>query len=61
MNSLFDNASEFNQCLSTWAGKALSDVDVANIFINSDCSNKDPDPEDEQCFALRIYRRMHQQ
>jgi surface protein len=61
MNSLFDNASEFNQCLSTWAGKALSDVDVANIFINSDCSNKDPDPEGEQYFALRIYRRMHQQ
>ena len=59
MNGLFDNASDFNQCLSACAGKALSDVDVDNIFINSDCPNKDPDPsvspwcqgDAEQCYA----------
>ena len=60
MSDMFFKASDFNQCLSSWAGKALSDVDVGRIFEDSGCPDKsDPDPsvgpwcqgEDEQCFA----------
>merc|ERR1711935_33495 len=60
MEEMFYTATNFNQCLSSWAGKALSDVDVDDIFEDSGCPDKsDPDPsvgpwcqgEDEQCFA----------
>jgi len=59
MNGLFENATNFNQCLSSWAGNVLSNVNVRNIFFDSGCPNKYPDLSvgpwcqgaDEQCFA----------
>merc|ERR1712028_257578 len=59
MGAMFYRASHFNQCLSSWAGKVLSNVNVRNIFVDSGCPDENPDPsvgpwcqgEDEQCFA----------
>merc|ERR1711865_370605 len=56
---MFYEAPKFNQCLLTWADKTSPNVSIYDIFINSDCPNKDPDPsvgpwcqgEDEQCYA----------
>jgi len=60
MYKMFYKASSFNQCLSSWASKAPTDVSVVNLFEDSGCpNNADPDPsvspwcqgEDEQCYA----------
>jgi len=59
MAFMFYEASDFNQCLSSWADKTPTNVNVRNIFFDSDCPNKYPDPsvgpwcqgEDEQCLA----------
>ena len=60
MYRMLYNAYAFNQCLSTWADKTPPNVNVDNIFINSDCPNKVAvatvgpwcqGEEDEQCFA----------
>jgi len=57
---MFQDATIFNQCLSTWADKTPPDVNINSIFEDSGCPDKsDPDPsvgpwcqdEDEQCFA----------
>merc|ERR1711865_1216294 len=55
----FYDATDFNQCLSSWADKTPPDVNVYFMFNYSGCLDKDPDPsvspwcqgEDEQCFA----------
>ena len=41
MDSMFYEATKFNQCLSTWADKTPPDVSVINIFEDSGCPNKD--------------------
>jgi len=58
---MFQQATNFNQCLSTWAGKTIPNVNVNKIFLNtgiSGCPDKDPvayiapwcQGADEQCF-----------
>ena len=37
MNSMFDSAKEFNQCLSTWSGKTFSAIDTTNMFYDTAC------------------------
>ena len=59
MRFMFVEASNFNQCLSTWADKTPPNVSIDDIFYYSDCPNKDAKAtvspwcqgEDEQCFA----------
>jgi len=59
MYAMFESASNFNQCLSTWADKTPPNVNGGFMFYLSSCPDKDPDPsvspwcqgEDEQCFA----------
>jgi len=57
---MFQDATIFNQCLSTWADKTPPDVYINSIFEDSGCPDKsDPDPSvgpwcqdvDEQCLA----------
>merc|ERR1711865_1272311 len=58
-NSMFYKASNFNQCLSTWADKTPPDVNVVNLFVGSGCPDKNPvgniapwcQGDNEQCFA----------
>jgi surface protein len=47
MRNMFRNAESFNQCLSSWGNEASNSLDgvgVANMFTDSDCTDKaDPD------------------
>jgi len=55
MRQMFFQATNFDQCLSTWADKTPQDVDVTTIFDRTSCPNtSDPDPSvgpwcQEQC------------
>ena len=57
MNYMFEGATKFNQCLSTWADKTPSNVSINGIFRDSGCPNNlavgsyGPwcQGEDEQC------------
>jgi len=59
MYGMFYQATEFNQCLSTWAAKTSSKVSVENIVKDSGCPDQNPvvnvapwcQGEDEQCLA----------
>jgi len=58
MPFMFYEATDFNQCLSTWADKTPPNVSVYGIFEKSGCPKKDAlanvSPwclEDEQCSA----------
>ena len=42
MYGMFREASNFNQCLSTWANITQPDVNVITIFDNSGCQDSDP-------------------
>jgi len=45
MSRMFEGATSFNQCLSTWAGKTPNNVDTAMMLTRSGCpSSNDPDP-----------------
>merc|ERR1711865_388512 len=39
---MFGEAYNFNQCLSLWAGKARSDVNLDSMFSSSGCTDKNP-------------------
>jgi len=59
MGYMFFVATNFNQCLSTWADITPPDVNVYSMFNYSGCLDKDPDPsvspwcqgDAEQCYA----------
>jgi len=39
MFGMFDRASDFNQCLSTWAEKTSDTVDTRFMLYSNDCPN----------------------
>ena len=59
MRLMFNDAFEFNQCLSSWASKTPTDVDLFNMLYRTSCPNTEPvesvgpwcQGEDEQCLA----------
>jgi hypothetical protein len=63
MDQMFSYASNFNQCLSTWAGKTSNDVYTSNMLYYTDCPIgflSTPYPEegpwcqgaDQQCISI---------
>jgi len=43
MESMFENAEAFNQCISTWADETPSDVITTNMFVISNSAYSDRD------------------
>jgi len=40
MHEMFFKATNFNQCLGTWAMKTPDDVGTSYMFLSSGCTNK---------------------
>jgi hypothetical protein len=55
IGSMFYNAPDFNQCLSSWADKTPSNVNRAYLFLRSGCPNTENlsrcQGDNEQCYA----------
>jgi hypothetical protein len=59
MQFMFAGVTNFNQCLSTWADKTPTNVNVKSMFASSGCPNQNVasnvapwcQGEDEQCLA----------
>jgi hypothetical protein len=62
MQDMFNEASNFNQCLSSWAYKTPDNVRTGDVLTNTNCPNGVDTPDatvgpwckgvDEQCVAM---------